>query len=275
MKRLIAIFAILLLLTSTACAETLRHVADQAGTFTANHIQTLETRMQKIYEKYGFDTVIVTTNDSRGKSARMYAADFYDDFRSYSAYPNGLIFSFNFALGEYFGATRGKGQRIFSDLGADDLDEVLRPHLSTRNYYNAMNAYLDYVENRLARFAIIGEDGTVTLGTKVQAPSLAQSIQQSAELLPFMLIGGLVIGLFVALYMKGKLLIAKPQRSADGYAVRGSLNLHDSSDIFLYQTVTRTRIQEPKSGGGGGGRSSGGSFRSSSGNSYGGRGGKL
>ena len=92
-----------------------------------------------------------------------------------------------------------------------------------------------------------------------------------------MLIGGLVIGLLVALYMKSKLLIAKPQRSADSYAVRGSLNLHDSSDIFLYQTVTRTRIQEPKSGGGGGGGGSrsGGSFRSSSGGSYGGRGGKL
>ncbi|MGI6686856.1 MAG: hypothetical protein ACOX6Y_00590 [Christensenellales bacterium] len=49
-----------------------------------------------------------------------------------------------------------------------------------------------------------------------------------------------------------------------------SLNLTESSDLYLYQTVTRTRI-ESSSKSGGGGSSSG--FRD--GTSYGGRGGKF
>lgn len=274
MKKLVVMLLLVVCLGVSASAEDMRHVADLAGTFTAEQVKQLEEKMQGIYQKYGFDTVIVTTNDSRGKSARLFAEDYKDDFRNYDAYPNGLIFSFNFDLGEYFEETRGLGQRIFSDQGEDQLDNLLRPHLSGKRYYNAMVAYLEFVEGQLARYAVTDDDGKVTLGTQIQAPGLSESFRLSMNYLPYMLIGGLVIGLLVALYMKSKLLIAKPQRSADAYTQPGSLRLHDSSDIFLYQTVTRTRIQEPKSGGGGGG-SSGGSFRSSGGRSYGGRGGKL
>ena len=46
----------------------------------------------------------------------------------------------------------------------------------------------------------------------------------------------------------------------------------DASDIFLYQTITRTRLPDARSSSGGRG---GGGFHSSSGGSYGGTGGKL
>ena len=276
MKKLLIVLLVLLTIAVTALGQDMRHVADQAGTFSAEQVKQLETRMQALYEKYNFDTVIVTTRDSRGQTAQMYAEDFYNEFRSYSEYPNGLIFSFSFDLGEYYEATRGIGQRIFSDQGADQLDTLLRPHLSGKRYFQAMSAYLDYVEGRLSRFAVIGNDGKVTLTTKIQPPNLSQSIRIATGYLPFMLIGGVAVGLLVALHMKSKLLIAKQQASANEYTRSGAIQLYDRSDVYLYQTVTRSRIQQPRStGGGGGGGSSGGSFRSSSGGSYGGRGGKL
>ncbi len=274
MKKFLSLLLILLSLLSVAHGQQMDHVADQADIFTLEQTQALESRMRGIYEKYDFDTVIVTTNNSRGQSARMYAADFYDDFRSYADYPNGLLFSFNFDLGEYNEVTRGLAYTIFTSQGEDALDRLLRPYLSNKNYLGAMEAYLDSVEQRLERFAVTDTDGMVTLGTTMRAPGLSQAARMAADYLPYMLIGGLVIGLLVALYMKSKLLIAKPQRSADRYALPGSLQLYDSSDIFLYQTVTRTRIQQNKSGGGGGG-GGGSTFRSSGGGSYGSRGGKL
>ena len=63
---------------------------------------------------------------------------------------------------------------------------------------------------------------------------------------------------------------ARFKQGAEAYVLRDSLNITQSDDIYLYQTVTRTKIQS-SSGGGGGGFSTG----SRGGTSYGGRGGKF
>ena len=152
MKRLSCYLLILLLLLAPAgFAQGMQHVADQAGTFTQSQEDTLETKLQALYDTYRFDVVIVTTSNSQGKTAQLYAADFYDNFRSYSDYPNGLIFSFNFDLSEYYEATRGVAQTLLSDSGEAELDRLLRPFLTDKDYYGAMLAYTDYVSARLAR----------------------------------------------------------------------------------------------------------------------------
>lgn len=262
------------LMAPVAQAQVMQHVIDQANTFSDYEVVELEDRMQKIYDTYGFDTVIVTTRDSRGQSAQMYAEDFYDEFRDYKDYPEGLIFSFNFDIKEYYKAARGMGMVLFSDQGGDALDTLLRPFFDKSDYYGAMTAYLNYIEKTLSRHSTQGEDGRMVLSTTRRLPTLSESINESAGYLPFLLIGGLVIGFISAFMMKGKMNLARPQSSAHSYTSPGSLKLHDTSEIYLYQTVTRTKVQSDNSGSGG---SSGGGtrFSSSSGNSYGGRGGKL
>lgn len=275
MKRILGLLVILLLLLSLAGnAQGMRHVADQAGTFTQSQEDSLNTRLQALYDTYSFDVVIVTTNNSQGKSAQLYAADFYDGFRSYDAYPNGLIFSFNFDLSEYYEATRGVAQTLFSDSGEDELDGLLRPHLSRKDYYGAMEKYMDYISSRLARASQPDESGRLVVTGKMNAPSVSQSMLMVTEnYLIFVVIAALVIGFIAAMVMRSKLLIAKPLNTAEKYSVPGSLRLSDTSDIYLYETVTRTKIQQnsgPSGGSGGGIR-----FGSSGGGSYGGRGGKL
>ncbi|NLC32969.1 MAG: hypothetical protein GX781_06690 [Clostridiales bacterium] len=271
MKKLVIFLLIVLFISlPSVLAEILVHVVDQTDTFSKQEIASLEKKMQSIYDTYDFDTVIVTTDNSRGQTAQMYAADFYDEFRSYSDYPNGLIFSFNFDIGEYYEATRGLGIKIFSEQGEDALDSLLRPYLTDRNYYGAMTSYLSYIENRLSSFSQVNDDGTVTLGTTQKLPSITESISRSFSYLPIMFVIGIIVGTAAAFIMKSRLQIAKPQSAAHQYSKPGSLSLRNSSDMYLYQTVTRTRIQENKSSGGGGS-----TFTSSGGGSYGGRGGKL
>ena len=68
--------------------------------------------------------------------------------------------------------------------------------------------------------------------------------------------------------MTRQLKTAKFQRAASGYVKENSLSLRDTSEIFLYETVSVRRIEQHHSsgggrpgGGGGGGRSGrGGSF---------------
>ena len=274
MKRLSCYLLILLLLLAPAgFAQDMQHVADQAGTFTQSQEDTLETKLQALYDTYRFDVVIVTTRNSQGKTAQLYAADFYDNFRSYSAYPNGLIFSFNFDLSEYYEATRGVAQTLFSDSGEAELDRLLRPFLTDKDYYSAMLAYTDYVSARLARASQPDENGRMVVTGKMNAPSISESmILVAKNYLVFIAIGALVIAFVIALVIRSKLLIAKPQSSAEQYSVPGSLSLQDTSDIYLYETVIRTRIQQNTGSRGGGG---GIRFGSSGGGSYGGRGGKL
>ncbi|NLD04073.1 MAG: TPM domain-containing protein [Clostridiales bacterium] len=192
MKKLsIALLILLVLISSAAQADVMKHVADQANTFTDREIEKLEARMTGIYDIYGFDTVIVTTRDSRGQTAQMYAADFYDEFRDYDAYPNGLIFSFNFDIGEYYEATRGMGMELFSDQGEGALDSLLRPYLDERDYYGAMNAYLDAAEKTLSRHSTPeeGEKTTSLLSTYSDATG------ESVDLPIIILIRGITIGL--------------------------------------------------------------------------------
>lgn len=276
MKKLsIALLILLILITSSSQADAMKHVADQANTFTDQEIEKLEARMGVIYETYSFDTVIVTTRDSRGQTAQMYAADFYDEFRDYDSYPNGLIFSFNFDIREYYEAARGIGMVLFSDQGEDALDRLLRPYLDEPNYFGAMNAYLDSIEKTLSRHSTLGEGGSRILSTTPRLPTFSEALGEAAGLLLFILIGGVAIGFSAAFVMRGKLNLARPQGSAQRYTSPSSLRLRDKSDIYLYQTVTRTKIQSKNSSGGGGGGSGGARFSSSSGHSYGGRGGKL
>ena len=89
------------------------------------------------------------------------------------------------------------------------------------------------------------------------------------------LVISLVIGLVVALIatgvMKGKLKSVRSQAAANSYIRKGSMNVTESRDLFLYRTVSRTARPTESSSSGGGSSS----HTSSSGTSHGGGGGKF
>lgn len=72
--------------------------------------------------------------------------------------------------------------------------------------------------------------------------------------------------------MKSGMNTAKRNDRASDYVRKGSFNLTQSSDLYLYSTVVKTPRAQNTSSGGGGGR---GGHVSSSGASHGGRGGKF
>lgn len=78
------------------------------------------------------------------------------------------------------------------------------------------------------------------------------------------LIIALIISLIIVLGMKSQLKSVKNQDFAKDYLKKGSFKLTNSKDTFLYNTVTKVKIENNSSsrgGGGGGGRSRGGGRR--------------
>lgn len=275
MRRFVACLLLLLLVCLPALAAPNGHVVDQHGLFTTEQHANIEQRAKEIWNKYRFDVLFVTTDDSQGKSARLFAADFFESYRpDFLSYPDGATFSFNFDLGEYFNATRGLGERILPTGSDEALDNLLQPYFSPKKYYAGTLAYLDFVEQRLEKHMVVGQDGIARLSAEARKPGIMEAAGMVFDrYLLFLALAGLAIGIGIAFFLKSRLLIAKHQSGAAEYAQRNSLTLRDSSDIYLYQTVVRTKIPE-KSSSSGGGRSGGG-FSSSSGRSYGGTGGKL
>ena len=57
----------------------------------------------------------------------------------------------------------------------------------------------------------------------------------------------LAIAFGICMFWRSKMKTAKIARQADNYIPAGGFNLTRSSDIFLYRTTTRTKIQSSSS----------------------------
>ena len=84
------------------------------------------------------------------------------------------------------------------------------------------------------------------------------------------IIVGFILSFITVGNMKSKLKTVRFQPAANSYMKAGSMNITESRDMFLYNTVTRTA--KPKDSDSGGGSST---HTSSSGSSHGGGGGKF
>lgn len=250
MKRLLAILVLLLLLAPLGQAQELNHVSDLAGKLTLSERAQLQQQASELFELTGFDVIVHTTNDSQRKGPKDYSFDYYHSFRDAARYPDGALLAIMFDTRDYYEAARGKGIPLLTHRESHDLGNVVQSKLTDGDYYGAFSDYIRYVKRLLVPLT---------------------PIEWATGLLPFLLIAGLVIGLIYALVLKSKLKIAKSQTGAQQYVVPNSLNLTDARDLFLYQTVTRRKIETSSTRSGGGGFSSG----SRGGTSYGGRGGKF
>ncbi len=253
-KKLLVLCAILLLVmvSLTAQAQTLTHVADLSNILTDAEERLLNQELASIYEDLGFDSIIITSNSYEGWPGKRFAAEYYERQRSPKAYPNGAALVYNPTLGpngDIWEAARGTGERLLGAQGDDALLDVVRPYARQRDYAGMFQAYARYLR------ASVTPPTPLSVATKYA---------------PFGVIGGFIIGLIAAFSMKAQLRTARRQTAADQYVLRDSLDVTQAHDLYLYETVVRRKIETQRPSGGGGG-----SFRSSSGTSYSGRGGRL
>ena len=128
-----------------------RHVADLAGLFTPQEAQGLEDEMAKLYEDFSFDSLIITTNDSQGLSAREYAIMFYERFReSPETFPDVAVFSLHTDLNEYYQLTKGLGIRALISQGEDPLRALVLPYLEAGTFGKGMLTWLAFVRDSIA-----------------------------------------------------------------------------------------------------------------------------
>lgn len=239
-------------------------VVDNNDLLTAQEEEELTQRANAIAEKYKMDVVIVTQEDLGGKSAKNYAADFYD-YNDYGigSSKDGIQFLVSTGERDRFLLTTGRAANIFNDYTLDYINHYAVPYLSDGDFHKAFSSYLDSVDRLLSDYTTTGtvydNDNRID-GFKQNGFSTATKVLIAA-------LGGLLIGFIIVFVLKGKLKTAVPQPYAGNYV--SNFNLNRSNDMYLYSHTTAVKKADDSNKGGSS------TFTGSSGTSHGGSGGKF
>ena len=216
---------------------------DYVGVLTPEEAAAVTEKLDEVSESRQFDTVIVIVPALDGRSARLYAADFYEEYGyGYGTGNDGIILLQAVEARDYGFATTGKGLSVFTESAQDTLEDAFVPYLRNDDYFRAYMAFAEGVDKAFA----MQKTGFVILS----------------------LVIGLIVALIVTGVMRSQLKSVKPQKFANLYIRQGSMAVTDMRDYFLYKHTTRTMRSSSSSGGGSG-------FSSSSGSSFSGRSGKY
>ncbi len=120
-------------------------VVDLADVFSANEETELSQTIMDLDAVYQMDLVVVTTDDTGGKSARDYADDYFDQ-NGYGVGTdlNGILFLIDLDNREAYISTSGSGIRYLTDQRIEAvLDAVFAGGLSDGNYFGAAREFLN------------------------------------------------------------------------------------------------------------------------------------
>ena len=236
MKKFLALLLLLLLFVAPALADGNR-VIDDADVLSASDEAALEQAIALIRDQYQFDVVLLTKTSIDGKTPRYYAGDYYD----YGGYGCGdshdgiillLVTGAEAGNRDYTIVNTGRGEKIFDDDAMYEIEDAMLPYLRVSNYAGGMARFVTGVESRL----------------EYMTPK-----NRTTRTAVVMFGIGAVIGIIVAMILKGQMKTVRRKIGAKSYIKDGSFQLNRVQDIYLYTTTTRHKIQTQSSSGGHGG----------------------
>lgn len=249
----------------------LPRLVDRAELLDSDEADGLLTLLDRLSDEVQCDIAVVTVKSLDGKSVVDYTDDFYDyNGYGYGEDRDGIMLLINMGERDVHISDCGYVCRALSQKQLDRLREQVTPYLSSGDYYTAFRTFADR-SAQLITDARNGDDDEPSVDDHS-----FEGFFRSLGSIPLICIVVGVIGGFIAVsIMKGKLKSVRRRGEASDYVRNGSFNITNSSDIFLYTTVSKTarpKDDDSSHGGGGGG---GGSHVSSSGTSHGGSSGKF
>ncbi len=265
-KRITAIIFSVLLCFSAAipsfAAEKSARLNDAANLLSESEKADLLYKLDEISERQQLD-ITVATVDNLGSynTASAYADDIYDNSGyGFGSERDGILLLISLNDRDWAISTCGYAITVFTDAGADYIGEKITPALSDGDYAADFSKYAELCDEFITQ-------------AKNEKPYDIENMPReplSLIWIPVSVIIGFIIALIAVGVMKSKLKTVRFKTTANSYLKKGSLNITDSSDLFLYRAVNRTA--KPKDNEGSGGSST---HTSSSGATHGGGSGKF
>jgi uncharacterized protein len=123
-----------------------KRVFDEAGLFSGEETDTLESRIQGMRKEMNMDVVVTTTDRAGGKSAKKYAENFYirGAFGVGKDY-SGVLFLIDMDNREIYILPVGKMNRFLTDKRWNSILDAAYEEVSGRNYAACAGSFLDGV----------------------------------------------------------------------------------------------------------------------------------
>ena len=242
-------------------ASEYERVQDLADLLSDSEEAALLEKLDELCERQKMEIVVLTTDTLEGLTPREYADDIYDYCAfGYGEDRDGLLLLISMEDNDWYISTHGYGITAFTDAGIEYIGEQITEDLSNSSFSTAFNKFAELC------------DDFITQARTGDPYDLHNLPREPLDLIwiPISIVVGLCLALIIVGSMKAKLKTVRFQAAANNYIKDGSLNITESRDLFLYDTVTRTA--KPKNDSSGGGSST---HTSSSGETHGGGGGKF
>lgn len=279
MKRIFAVLTAMLLciLLCLPCfADQLFVIRDGAALLSQEERKDLNELSWKICDEQNFQIVIVTVNSTGGRDIAEYADDMY----SSSGYlEDGVLFMLDMYNREWCVSTAGRGIGALSDYTIDRIMDDILYQLTAGDYYEAFRSFILECSDCVADY----DNGTYVPDEddyyEYQYDNNSGHTHKKQGVSPAWIPGSLGIGIFSALFatgrMKSEMNNVRSQTNASNYTKKGSLNLTEQQDTFLYNTVSRVPKPKDDDRSSHGGGNFGGGVHMTGGVSHGGHGGHF
>lgn len=284
-KTIITLIAVIILIAVPVSmnAETSR-IVDNAGLLTRSEISSLEETLDEISERLSLDVAVLTQNGTHGgMSTSEYAESFFEDNYGYGDESDGVILFVNMSDREWHIATSGYAITAITDYGLERIEDEVVKYLSDGKFYRAFSKYADICDELVTEaksgniYDIYDDGDNMHYGYGYDSSYRKASVFSFSNLV-ISLIFGCIVSLITVSSMKSQLKPVRMQNNASSYVKKNSFNVTDARDVYLYRRVRKTPRPkdppQPRSSFGGSGRGST-IHTSSSGRSFGGRGGKF
>ena len=222
----------------------------------------LREKLEEIRVRQKMDIVIVTAKTLNGATPTAYADDFYDyNGYGYGNNRDGLLLLISMENRKWYISTTGYGITAFTDAGIQYIGNKLKEPLSDEDYAAAFNTFAELCDDFITK---------ARTGTPYDSSNMPKEPMKRGWILVAIIVG-FILSFITVGNMKGKLKTVRFQPAANSYMKAGSMNITESRDMFLYNTVTRTA--KPKANDSDSEGSS--THTSSSGSTHGGGGGSF
>jgi uncharacterized protein len=214
-----------------------------AGLLTESEADALEAKLEAIADKFSVQVAVVTVPTCDGEDHGVYAKQFYrEGGYGLGETKDGILLLIDMDEENRGWAIYGKalGADAMTSSVIESVGEDMTPDLKDGNYAAAFDTFADKCEERID-IAINGEPFDPVMSFIVA------------------LVIGVVLALIVTGVMKGQLKSVRSQRAAANYVRKGSMNVTESYELFLYRTVEKREKPKSSSSGSSGSRESSGS----------------
>lgn len=220
------LFIIALTVTAVFASEASR-LSDGADLLTDAEEAQLLAKLNEISDKYKMDAVVVTVESAGDKTEQEYADDYFDA-NDFGYGDDGILMFYCAGTDKGHITTTGKCIEVFNDSAIGSIGTNIRNHIDSGNYYDAFNSFAADCEHYMD-IAVNGAPFNFGLTAVVSV------------------IIGLIGAFAVGGKFKGQLKTVSSKAEAASYIKKGSLNITNSNDFFLYCNVTRTEKKQESS----------------------------